>query len=277
MSKQPVRELDAESLALFARKGFEGGPNIAQGGQANAAKVRRVIQITADLSGKKFDELRILDLGCGEGVYAIEAGIHGAHVVAVDARTQRMDAGAACAARHGISNVQFIQDDVRCVNIATHGRFDVVYVLGLLYHLDTPDVFHLLENAYALCSRMIVVDTLIALTVEADVEWQGCVYSGQRHREHGDNDSDEVRRGRVLRSIDNTFSFRLTRESLIRALQQAGFSTVFECYVPFEPGKPADRITLVAMKGVPVLLSTYPWINNQSELEIERALQPGHR
>jgi SAM-dependent methyltransferase len=277
MSKQPVRELDAEALALFARKGFEGGPNIAQGGQANAAKVRRVIQITADLSGKKFDELRILDLGCGEGVYAIEAGLHGAHVVAVDARTERMNAGAACAARHEIRNVQFIQEDVRRVSTGTYGRFDVVYLLGLLYHLDTPDVFRLLENACALCDRMVVIDTLIALTKDTDVEWQGCIYHGQRYREHEDNDSGEVRRGRVLRSIDNTFSFRFTRESLIRALQQAGFSTVFECYVPFEPGKAADRITLVAMKGVPVLLSTYPWINNQSELEIEKALQPGNQ
>lgn len=34
-----------------------------------------------------------------------------------------------------------------------------------------------------------------------------------------------------------------------------------------------DRIALVARKGTPVLLSTYPWVNDKSEMEIERALR----
>jgi hypothetical protein len=91
-------------------------------------------------------------------------------------------------------------------------------------------------------------------------------------REHEDEDSDEVRRGRVLRSIDNTFSFRLTRASLVRALHDVGFSTVAECHAPPEPGKPENRITLGALKGEREPISTYPWINGMSEEEIERRL-----
>ena len=120
-----------------------------------------------------------------------------------------------------------------------------------------------------------MVDTLISLTAESQVEWRGQAYQGQRCREHEDGDTDEIRRSRVLKSIDNTFSFRFTRESLLRALHDVGFTSVYECHVPFEPGKAADRITLVALKGVPVLLSTYPWVNHKSEAEIERALRPG--
>jgi len=265
MSGEMVHQLDAEALALFAKKGHEGGPNVAQGGLANGVKVRRIMQLTADLARRPFAELRILDLGCGEGVYAIEAALRGAQVVALDARTQRMEQGAACARRHGLENVRFIQQDVRTAKRETLGSFDVVYLLGLLYHLDAPDLFDILVNVHELCSNLLLIDTLISLVPEEQVVWRGVSYAGRRHREHADEDDLELRRSRVLKSIDNTFSFHLTRESLVRALAGAGFTSLCECYAPFEPSKAADRITLVAGKGNPVLLSTYPWVNHKSE------------
>lgn len=275
MTEENVRKLDTDALDLFARKGTEGGPNIPQSGLMNGVKVRRIMQITRDLTTQPFTKLRILDLGCGEGVYAIEAGLRGAEIVALDARTQRMAQGVACAERHGLDSIKFIQEDVRRVNRETFGLFEVVYLLGLLYHLDTSNVFTVLENIYGLCTRLLVVDTLISLTKECQVEWRGQTYQGRRYREHDAGDTDEVRRSRVLKSIDNTFSFRFTRESLLRVFHDIGFTSVYECHVPFEPGKPADRITLVALTGVPVLLSAYPWVNHKSEAEIERMLLPG--
>jgi 2-polyprenyl-3-methyl-5-hydroxy-6-metoxy-1,4-benzoquinol methylase len=263
--EETVHALDAEALDLFARKGYEGGPNVPQAGPANGVKVRRIMQITRDLGRRPFPELRILDLGCGEGVYAIEAGLRGAEVLALDARTQRMEQGAACAARHGLSNVRFIQQDVRLATREALGSFDVVYLLGLLYHLDAPDLFRVLENIHGLCTGLLVIDTLISLTAEIQVEWRGQLYGGRRCREHDDEDTAEVRRSRVLRSIDNTFSLRPTKESLLRALRSAGFTSAYECHLPFEPGKAEERITLVALQGAPVLLSTYPWVNHQSE------------
>ena len=274
MREESVRPLDADALALFARKGREAGPRGRQVGEANGVKVRRVVQLTRDFAARPFEALRILDLGCGEGVYAIEAGLRGAEVVALDARTERMAEGAACAARHDVRTVRFVQDDVRRVTRQRYGEFDVVYFLGLLYHLDAPDLFPVLEAISGLCTRMIVVDTFISLTGDGTATWRGRTYQGQPWREHEDADPAEVRRGRLLRSIDNTFSFRLTRESLVRALHDVGFTTVLECHVPFEPDKPEERITLVGLKGAPVLLSTYPWVNHKSEAEIETRLRP---
>ncbi len=233
------------------------------------------MQLTRDLAGRPFDTLRILDLGCGEGVYAIEAALHGAEVLALDARAQRMALGAACAARHDVRGVRFVQEDVRGVTRATHGTFDVVYLLGLLYHLDAPDLFSVLEQVAEVCTRLLVVDTLISPDGEETVAWRDHTYHGRRHREHDDQDPDELRRARVLRSIDNTWSFRLTRASLLGVLHDVGFTSVLECHVPFEPGKAADRVTVVALKGTPVLVSTYPWINGSSETDIERRLAPG--
>ena len=271
--EESVRQLDDDALALFARKGTEGHLRVPQAGEANGVKVRRIMQITRDLARRPFGELRILDLGCGEGVYAIEAGLRGAEVLALDARTLRMDMGAACAARHELDNVRFSQQDVREVIRDTHGEFDVVYCLGLLYHLDVPDVFHVLENLHTLCARMVVLDTLIGLKASFETAHRDRVYQGERCREHGDEDSDEVRRSRALKSIDNTFSFRFTRESLVRVLHDIGFSSVLECHAPPEPFKAKDRITMVALKGERVSISTYPWVNHKSELEIEQKLQ----
>ena len=272
-AEESVRRLDDEALALFARKGREGTGPVPQAGEANGVKVRRILQLTRDLARRPFSQLRILDLGCGEGVYAIEAGLRGAQVLALDARTQRMDMGAACAARHGLDNVMFLERDVRDVTRETYGEFDVVFCLGLLYHLDAPDLFRVLENLHSLCAGMLVVDTLVSLDGGTEAVHGGRVYHGERRREHGDEDSAELRRSRVLKSIDNTFSFLLTRESLVRLLADVGFRSVLECHAPAEPLKAEDRITIAAFRGERVLLSTYPWVNGKSDMEIEQRLR----
>ena len=52
----------------------------------NSIKVRRIMQITKDLTNIDFSKLSILDLGCAEGVYSIEAALRGAHVLGIDGR-----------------------------------------------------------------------------------------------------------------------------------------------------------------------------------------------
>jgi len=271
--EERLHHLDNADLERFAHKGFEGGRGVPQAGLANGVKVRRIMQITRDFARSSPSPIRILDLGCGDGVYAIEAALRGVEVVAVDARTERMQHGSACAERLKLANLRFIQMDVRNVEPATFGVFDVVYCLGILYHFDSPDVFRVLEQMFRLCSGMLVIDTLVARESELQVSWKGKSYCGCRCREHEDQDTPEVRRAQVLRSIDNTFSFRFTRASLIAALGECGFSSVYECCLPLEPGKADDRITLVARKETPAVLSTYPWINGKTESEIEDFLR----
>lgn len=272
MSEEAVHALDADALALFAGKGSEGGPGVPQAGLANGVKVRRVMQLTADLSHKPFDALRILDLGCGEGVYAIEAALRGASVLALDARKARMDRGAEVAARLGLARLRFIQEDVRRISRERIGGFDVVYLLGLLYHLDGSEVFAVLESVRELCDRLLVVDTLVTLAPDTTVRWRGSDYAGAIVREHGDADTAEQRESRLLKSIDNACSFHFAKPDLLRALRDAGFTSVLEAQVPFEPGKAANRITLVAQCGTPVRLSSYPWVNDRSEAEIAEYL-----
>jgi SAM-dependent methyltransferase len=273
MRTETVRPLDTETLDLFASKGKEGGPGIPQAGIANGVKVRRVVQILRDLAKRPMEDLRVLDLACGEGMYAIETALRGAKVLALDARTERMDKGCQAAERLGLTNLEFKQNDVRQVTTASYGRFDVIYFLGILYHLDIPEVFYVLENIYDICRELVIIDTHVCLLPQSDVRYKGGLYKGAKTREHGDNDPDPVRRSKLLKSLDNTFSFQFTKDSLIRLLNDTGFTSVFECHVPLEPFKPSNRITVAATKGTRVTISAYPWVNDKSEEDIEATLR----
>lgn len=276
-----VFHLDQETIELFALKGTRGSSGTSQIGNANGLTVRKVMQLICDFSKKPLDQLQILDLACGEGVYAIEAALRCAEVRALDARTERMSEGVKAAKRLGLNNLSFEQIDIRNVNLSSHGSVDVVLFLGILYHLDQRDIFPVLKNIYEMCRQFVVIDTHIALHGLVKIELNGKTYQGKHFVEHANDDPEVVRRGRLQASLDNPLSFWLTKESLFRLLKDVGFTSVCECNVPLDPFKPADRITIIASKGEPVQVSSYPWVNSKTEDEIEHIiadnLQAPHR
>src|SRR4030042_3548360 len=119
MSSERIFPLDQDILELFALKGTKGGCGTPQISNANGLKVRRVMQLIRDFSKKPFDQLHILDLACGEGVYAIEAALRGAEVRALDARTERMSEGMKVAERLGLKSLCFEQADIRTVTMGS--------------------------------------------------------------------------------------------------------------------------------------------------------------
>jgi SAM-dependent methyltransferase len=270
MSSEKVYVLAQDTIDLFASKGG-CTPEIAN---RNGVKVRRVMQLIRDFSKKPFDQLQILDLACGEGVYSIEAALRGAEVKALDARTERMKEGAKVAEQLGLKNLSFEQADVRNVTLDSHGSKDVVLFLGILYHLDQRDIFPVLGNIYEICNQLLVIDTHIALDGKIKIEYEGRRYEGYQYREHADDDSEEVRKSRLMASLDNPVSFWFTKESLFRLLNDVGFTSVCECNVPLEPFKPVDRITIIASKGERVQVSSYPWVNDKTEDELAQLLAP---
>lgn len=265
MISERVHPLDAQALALFEAKGTHGW---FPAGNVNGVKVRRIMQIIRDFHKAPFDELRIFDFACGEGVYAIEAALRGANVTGFDGRMERMQAGQDLARRLRLEKLKFEQADVRNITVSSHGAADIVLFLGILYHLDDRDIFPVLGNLHAMCKHLLIIDTHVALEADYRAEHDGKSYQGTKVREHADDDPEEIRRSRVGASLDNPESFVFTRDSLCRALVDAGFTSVCECHAPFEPTKPVNRITIVAGKGEPVLLSSYPWVNHKSVEEI---------
>jgi SAM-dependent methyltransferase len=245
----PLRTLPERAYALFDAKGPE-----------NAARVRRIVRLVSALHSKPKDwsGLRLLDLGCGEGLFALEAALHGAEVTAIDGRDERMSAGRALARELALTNLQFIKADVRSHPFDAHGTFDSVLCLGLLYHLDAPDLFEVAERAARATGSP---DQL--------VRHEGSTYRGWRYREHRPEDAEDVRRGRLLASLSNESSLWLTPDSILTLLQRAGFPTVLQCHVPFRPFESEDRFTLVALKGGAPEVLSFPWINEATNEDVQ--------
>jgi len=210
-------------------------------------KLRRVVQVVGDVCGR-YDGIRVLDLACLEGMYALELAKRGAEVVAIEGREANIEKARFAARALGL-DVELVQDDVRNLSRETHGEFDVVLCLGILYHFDAPDVFPFVERLAEVCRGALVVDTNVSLSPQDEQRSDGRVYRGEGLFEHDPSSSQEERLRAVWSSLDNPSAWIPTRPSLLSLLARAGFTSVFECFVPAEPEKTPARLTLLALKG----------------------------
>lgn len=215
-------------------------------------KLRRVLQVVADICDRPIGDLRVLDLACLEGMYGIEFSRQGARVCAIEGRDVNLEKARFAARVLSLDNIEFHQDDVRNLCEAKYGTFDVVLCLGILYHLDTPDIFKFLESIFAVCRRITVIDTAISLSPERTFFHNGKRYWGKTVPEHAAEASPKERQKNLWASLDNPTSAYLTKPSLYGLLYDIGYTSAYECHIPQEPQKPADRVTFVAIKGTAV-------------------------
>lgn len=221
-------------------------------------KLRRITQIVFDLAGGSRQGLRVLDLACGEGIYGIELARQGANVVGMEGRGANIEKARFVKRALSLDNLELVQDDVRNLSVEKYGRFDVVLCLGLLYHLDAPDVFAFVDKLGEVCTKLCIVDT--RLTLKAKTHWMHNreIYFGTRGEEHDATDSVAVKATRLGASLDNNSNFWLSRPTIYNLMADAGFTSVFECHIPVEPRKPENRMTFVGIKGEPCRLLNAP-------------------
>jgi SAM-dependent methyltransferase len=234
-------------------------------------RLRRILQTIADLTGKPLPECRILDLASLDGIFAIECALQGASVLGIEIREANVLKAQFAQKALGLTRLEFIQDDVRNVTRDKYGTFDAVICSGILYHLNIPDVFALLEHLHALTMRLLVVDTHIALQGSDTADYNGKTYYGRHWREHAEDDTDKLMASRLLASFGNRTSFQFTRPSLINFMAHIGFSSVYECFSPahLNFGKSGlehrDRCTFVAIKGTALPIQASPAVNSLHE------------
>lgn len=136
-----VRELVDKSAdksrAVLANTGWWhsidlGGGRITQGVRTpeDLQSSYANFKLPQDLSGK-----RVLDIGCWDGFFSFEAERHGAQVVAIDCwRPEKF-----FEARQALnSRVEFHEMSVYELSRENLGVFDIVFFMGVLYHLQHP-------------------------------------------------------------------------------------------------------------------------------------------
>ncbi len=226
-------------------------------GGGDSQRLRRCLQIAADVTGRPLDELRVLDLGALEGQYAVEFALHGAETVAIEGREANIEKARVARDALGLDNLELRQEDVRSLSREVHGEFDVVLCLGLLYHLDADDAFPFLSALAEVCRGVLILDTHVGIRGSSAHIHDGHEYRGVRFVEHDPRASDAQRLRSLWASLDNAESFWPTRASLLRGLARAGFSSVMTAELPVANAS-RDRVTLVALKGSPVTLRSTP-------------------
>ncbi len=92
------------------------------------------------------DEGKILDVGCGFGLFAAYFGqTHPRRqITGVDPNGRRVAMATDVAAKLGLSKHRFLQGDVRDVSI--EGPFDAAYVLDVMHHIPEKDQLPVLER-----------------------------------------------------------------------------------------------------------------------------------
>lgn len=208
------------------------------------ARVVRVARVVTDLCGGSLADRRVIDLACDEGNFSTELGARGAAgVIGIEGRARQAVARER-AERRGVTNVRFEQGDVRHVTSTTHGSFDIVLCLGILYHLDTPDVFEFARNLVGLTKPggFALIETNIGLSRPRREPFGDRTYWGKSYPED---------LTQVGASLDNLQSFWPTRPSLFNLLQHVGFTSVLQVAMPVIPvvDQMVDHLLLAAFKG----------------------------
>lgn len=231
-------------------------------GPFDGRNLRRVLQIVSDIACAPLKDLQVLDLACLEGGYAIELARHGARVLGIEGREMNIQKAMFAGEVMGLENLEFVQDDVRNISDAKYGQFDVVLCLGILYHIDVPDVFRFVEKLHEVSRRIVVIDTHISVANRKSVVYKGKTYCGSSYTEFSAETSDEKKATSAWSSLDNIESFWFTRTSLYNLLADTGFTSVFECHNPSDVKNYQDRVTLLAIKGTPGMLLSTPPVNS---------------
>jgi SAM-dependent methyltransferase len=207
--------------------------------------------MVSDLLGGSLEDIRVIDLACEEGLFGIELARRGAKVLGVEGRAGNVARAHFAKSALGLDSYEVVQDDVRNVTRDKYGEFDVVLNLGILYHLDAPDVFELVYGLSDMCTRFMFLSTHYGHFARRHHTFRGQTYWGAPYPEHRPDTTAQQRLALMRASLDNPVSFWPTLPSLLNLLSDAGFTSVLEARSPRDaPGEqPGSLVNLVAMKG----------------------------
>lgn len=112
----------------------------------------------------------VVDIACHQGWFASQACAWGADdVLAIDARAEHVADTTLIRDALGLERLRVMQSDVHALDPGEVGSFDLVLMLGLIYHLENP--VGALRQARALTRRMCVVETQVVPGLSGMVDY----------------------------------------------------------------------------------------------------------
>ncbi|MEE4294392.1 MAG: methyltransferase domain-containing protein [Xanthomonadales bacterium] len=136
---------------------------------------RMLNQCLDDRIGQDRGSLSALDLASHQGWFAVNMARSGfGEVQGIDARDSHVEDSSLIGSVYGLDNLSFRQGNVHDLEPDATGTFDVVLMLGLLYHLENP--IGALRTCRALCRDLCVIETQIVPGMSGHVDYGSYQY-----------------------------------------------------------------------------------------------------
>jgi len=125
--------------------------------------------------GPDHNGLSALDLASHQGWFAYNMARSGfSRVLGIDARQSHVDDSSLISDIYGMGQLSFQQGDIHEQRSEDLGQFDVVLMLGLLYHLENP--VGALRICRDLCRKLCVIETQIVPGMNGFVDYGSYQY-----------------------------------------------------------------------------------------------------
>ena len=189
-------------------------------------------KLVVDVCGGSLRGKTIVDLGCLEGAFATEFARLGALSIGIEARKISIERCELVRQLTGLTNVRFIHADVKEELPRWEKQIDVVFLAGLLYHVNDP--YSLLKTVYHTAKNAIVIDTHIAHPDTSSHNcsevitrtYDGREYKGRLFGEYDPSWSREALEKLLWAAWSDDVAFWPLELDLMRMLKQIGFRVV---------------------------------------------------
>jgi ubiquinone/menaquinone biosynthesis C-methylase UbiE len=120
--------------------------------------------------GGDYGGMRALDLASHQGYFSVKLAQLGfGEVHGVEARPSHVEDSNLVARAFELENLSFSQGDIHDLDTVGMGKFDLVVMLGLLYHLENP--VGALRLCQALCGGLCVIETQLVPGLAGSVDF----------------------------------------------------------------------------------------------------------
>ena len=154
--KKHIQDLSPWGYGIQLREGVTTAPPLAL--ERMTYRSHLISGTVRRLLGKELVNSTFIDFACNHGYFSLEMAYFGARqVTGLDLRSKNIAKANFLKDYFGIKNTIFRQQDI--YDLDSTRQFDVVFNLGILYHITDP--YKLMQLTYNLCKRFAVVDSIM--------------------------------------------------------------------------------------------------------------------
>jgi tRNA (mo5U34)-methyltransferase len=191
----------------------------------HSARLQMVLTALRRTFGEDWSRLSALDLACHQAWFASHLARRGlADVLAVDVRPEHLEDAAIVRDIYGLDRLRLERHDVGELGPGQLGQFDVVLMLGLIYHLENP--VGALRVARGHTGRLCLVETQLAPNLSGPTDWGSYRYVKQIVGSFAMVDETPEVSGGNREANTGTISLFPSLEALCFLMQAVGFERV---------------------------------------------------